>query len=169
MIGDVTLNPTELAIATAVGLRFQISATPPAKRADTSALVTNDEYTTLDNPPLKYVYVGGAWQASGLGAIPGAATKPQVLAWAENILTMLTSPTANLGIVGTTAIVNWPDGVKGVFTTKSIFTSTVTALSYGVDGWTATYVGSTTITATSPVTTKDANGVPNNVPVITVA
>jgi hypothetical protein len=71
--------------------------------------------------------------------------------------------TRNGNGVVTSAVVLWPDGKPGVFTTDTIGSLNT------VDGYHITHVdGAVTKTYTQPTVTRDGNGAATNVPAITV-
>lgn len=76
----------------------------------------------------------------------------------------LTSMTRDADSVITTAVVKWPDGTAGVFTTV---TKNTTFLS--IDAYTITYSGSPARTITQPLVTRDANGGTTAKPALTIA
>jgi hypothetical protein len=93
------------------------------------------------------------------------ANNSALLQWAyANAFRVVTATRdANGAIV--TALIVWPDGATGVFTTDVVSTLFPGA----VDAWHATYInGTTTHTVAQPAVTRDANGAVIAQPAITI-
>lgn len=98
------------------------------------------------------------------GAQGGSTVSAQALkAWAESMAYESTSITRDSDGVVTTAIVKWPDGSAGTFTT-----TTKNSAYLAVDAYTVTHTASGK-TVTQEAVTRDSNGAITTKPELTVA
>jgi hypothetical protein len=85
--------------------------------------------------------------------------------WATSQTFQLVSATRDANGAIVTAVITWPDGVAGVFTTD------IASIAFpgAIDAWHATYAGTPAKTITQPEVTRDANGDVTAQPSITIS
>lgn len=94
----------------------------------------------------------------------GVSQQANLLAWAYGSLFQAAAVTRDANGAIVTANIVWPDGTPGVFTTDTGSSTFPGA----VDAWHATYLGTSIVTVTQPLVTRDANGAVTVQPAITI-
>jgi len=106
-----------------------------------------------------------ASSAASSAASAANAAAYELATWAYSQTFQLVSATRDSNGAITTAIIKWPDGKNGVFTTDVASTSFPGA----IDAWHASYLGTPSKTITQPAVTRDSNGAVTVQPAITIS
>lgn len=97
---------------------------------------------------------------------PADNIRADLLGWAYAQAFRIASATRNSDGAITSASIVWPDGVTGTYTATTLST----AFPGATDAWSATYLGSATLTVTQPAVTRDSStGAVTAQPAITIA